>query len=318
MRIAFVGKGGSGKTTTTSLFSMYVSKYFEGNIFVVDADLNMHMAEQLGIEVDTRVTPSLSDPKVSDSIRTYLIGNNNTVASHGHFKKTTPPAKGSSIINLSDAENYIFKNFSTRKGNIYLSSVGTYSEEKIGKSCYHDSLAIFENILTHTDDRGSLLIADMVAGIDSFANTLHMQFDILVFCVEPTKKSVDVYLQYESLAKKANVSSNVFVVVNKVTGEGDMEFVKKYIPEEKILGAITMSDHIRKVEREEASLSFDEMEDKNKNVIKKILETLKEHVIDPNERLTMIHKLHKAYVEQAYVKDRFGDLTGQIDESFHY
>ena len=47
MRIAFVGKGGSGKTTTAAVFSRYLAA--QGRpVVAIDADINQHLAVALG------------------------------------------------------------------------------------------------------------------------------------------------------------------------------------------------------------------------------------------------------------------------------
>ena len=47
MRIAFVGKGGSGKTTTAAAFSRYLAAHGRP-VVAVDADINQHLAAALG------------------------------------------------------------------------------------------------------------------------------------------------------------------------------------------------------------------------------------------------------------------------------
>lgn len=81
--------------------------------------------------------------------------------------------------------------------------VGTYTADGIGTSCYHNNLAVLENMLSHMVDRGEVVIVDMVAGVDAFAGSLHAQFDMVVLVIEPTKRSIEVWKQYEQLAKKA-------------------------------------------------------------------------------------------------------------------
>ena len=53
MRIAFVGKGGSGKTTMAAMFSRYLAEL--GNpVLAVDADINQHLGEALGATGEAR------------------------------------------------------------------------------------------------------------------------------------------------------------------------------------------------------------------------------------------------------------------------
>jgi CO dehydrogenase nickel-insertion accessory protein CooC1 len=51
MKIAFAGKGGSGKTTLSSLFTRHLAE--QGlPVVVIDADINQHLAEALGAVAD--------------------------------------------------------------------------------------------------------------------------------------------------------------------------------------------------------------------------------------------------------------------------
>jgi hypothetical protein len=47
MRIAFVGKGGSGKTTAVAMFSRHVAEHSH-RVVAIDADINQHLAQGLG------------------------------------------------------------------------------------------------------------------------------------------------------------------------------------------------------------------------------------------------------------------------------
>ena len=49
MKIAFVGKGGSGKTTLSSLFIRHLATT-GAPVVAVDADINQHLGAALGLD----------------------------------------------------------------------------------------------------------------------------------------------------------------------------------------------------------------------------------------------------------------------------
>lgn len=316
MRIAFVGKGGSGKTTFTSLFTQYTLRNNNQNVWTIDADLNMHLAEQLGLKIED--LKHISDPDSEKDIKKYLMGKSNKIKEVSHFKKSTPPSKNSNFIIVKDSDNYILKTYSERRNNLLLSIVGSYHTDSIGASCYHNNLAVLESMLSHTIDKDSTVIVDMVAGVDAFAGTLHAQFDMIVLVVEPTKKSLEVYEQYKTLSEEAGIWEEVFVVGNKVTSDKDIEFIEKNIDKNKILGYLHNSDHIRDVEQGESELDFEKLEIANKKVFDNVYKKLSSIDISYNERLKKLYRLHKKYIAQGHIKDRFGDLSDQIDLDFNF
>lgn len=314
MRIAFVGKGGSGKTTLSVLFSQYMRGKFP--VVVIDADLNMHVAPLLGFPESIPQESHLSHPKATEVIKTYLRGNNGRIKALSHFRKTTPPTNDSNFIVLHDAKNPLFEQFGLGDASLRLLTVGTYDADEIGASCYHNNLAILENILTHAIDTKGVLVVDMVAGIDAFANTLHAQFDLLMLVVEPTKRGVEVWSQYSALAKEAGVEQNLFVIGNKVYQESDKAFLRAHIPEEKIIGFFGDSLYLRKKDQEGGMLDPRYLEVEQKALLLEIEKRLLTITPEPQSRLKKLYILHRRYVAQASIRERFGDLTDQIDDSF--
>lgn len=315
MRIAFVGKGGSGKTTIAALFTSYLIRENKP-ILAIDADINMHFGELLGFDMQVPLEKQLSTPVASDSIKTYLKGDNKRIKDISDFKKTTPPTADSNFLILSDSKNPLLNGFSLHSGNIFFMAVGTYDTETIGTACYHNNLAILESLLSHTIDKNGYVVVDMVAGTDAFANTLHSQFDLLTLIIEPTTKGVEVFKQYYQLARGAGIEDNIVVIGNKIRDENDEAFIREIVPERMLLGFFGDSEYLRKHDRVGGAISVDSIEKNNFTIIEKLFARLSNIKQDSRKRLERLWDLHTRYVSQDYIKNASGDLTNQIDRSF--
>ncbi len=316
MRIAFVGKGGSGKTTLSALFAQHINKKYP--VLAIDGDLNMHLGPLLGFEHELPLERHISHPEAAKTIKTHLKGENHRIKDLAQFRKTTPPAKESNLIFLDDASDPLLLEFGVGDEKLRLMVVGTYDSEEIGASCYHNNLAILENILSHLIDTNGVVVTDMVAGVDAFANTLHAQFGMLVLTVEPTKRGVEVFEQYRKLAEEAGVYESLFVVGNKVRSDADTDFIKKNIPTKKLLGFFMESEYMRHKDQEGGALNVDLLEGENRELLDRIEKKLLSILPDRQAMLSKLFDLHRRYVAQGFIAERYGDLTNQIDETFNY
>lgn len=315
MKIAFVGKGGSGKTTLCGLFITYLLSQSE-RVFAVDADINMHLSDMIGLE--SQVLEGLSSfSEKKDEIRSYLKGENPHIRSLSEFVKTTPPGSGSKEIFIEQGEKDPFlKQYTYIKNNLYFGSVGTYQRKDVSASCYHNHLAIFENILSHTNDQNHWLVADMVAGTDAFASSLFAQFDLLVLVVEPTKKGVEVFRQFQMLSENNSQVSRIMVLLNKVRNTDDVEFIQKFIPKDFIAGYIRDLEIVRDHEREDVVIQSSHLDIHTRQTFTRICEIGHLNIRSPKERYRVLAEVHKMYVSQNFIKERHGDLNHQIDSTY--
>lgn len=64
---------------------------------------------------------------------------------------------------------------------------------------------------------------------------MHAQFDMLLLVLEPTKKGIEVRKQYVHLTQSAGVYDQLFVLGNKCFDQADQNFLRREIPEEKLI-----------------------------------------------------------------------------------
>ena len=221
MKIAFVGKGGSGKTTLSSLFARHIAA--SGRTAVaIDADINQHLGAALGLADDVAAgLPGMGGHLTE--IKEYLRGDNPRIPSSAEMVKTTPPGRGSRLLR-PNGDDPLHARLSRDVGGVSLMVTGPFSEDDLGVACYHSKIGAVELYLNHlVDARDEYVIVDMTAGADSFASGLFTRFDLTVLVAEPTRKGVGVYRQYRDYAADHDVP--IAVVGNKVTGPADVEFL---------------------------------------------------------------------------------------------
>ncbi|WP_037368768.1 nucleotide-binding protein [Amycolatopsis orientalis] len=244
MKIAFVGKGGSGKTTLSSLFVSYLAAAGKP-VLAIDADINQHLAVALGAtEEQALAWPTLGDhmPLIKD----YLRGDNPRIPSADAMIKTTPPGRGSRLVRPFE-DNPVFDACFRPLGGVRLGVTGQFDEDDLGVACYHSKVGAAELLLNHlVDGADEYVVMDMTAGADAFASGLFTRFDVTFLVCEPTLRSVGVYRQYAEHARDFGV--HLVALGNKVTDSDDVDFLTEQLGSA-LLGWLTTSGHVRAAER---------------------------------------------------------------------
>jgi CO dehydrogenase maturation factor len=220
VRVAFVGKGGSGKTTLSSLLIRYLAG--EGRpVIAIDADINQHLAEALGAAGQ----PPAMGAHLTE-IKDYLRGDNPRISSAAAMVKTTPPGRGSRLLRFGGPDPVHSLAVATPCG-ARLMATGPFAEDDIGVACYHSKTGAVELYLNHLDDSPSeYVVVDCTAGAESFASGLFTRFDLTFLVAEPTRKGVGVYRQWAGYAADYDVP--LAVIGNKVQDEGDAAFLREH------------------------------------------------------------------------------------------
>ncbi|GAA0896902.1 AAA family ATPase [Pseudonocardia zijingensis] len=307
MRIAFVGKGGSGKTTSAAVFSRYLAELGRP-VLAIDADINQHLGQALGHDGPPQRALGSDLPWLKDHLR----GTNPRIASADAMIKTTPPGRGSRLLDL-DPDGELLQRFSVEAGGVRHLVTGEFDEADIGVSCYHSKTGAVELYLNHlVDGPGEYVVVDMTAGADAFASGLFTRFDLTVLVSEPTRRGIGVYQQYAEHALGHGVELRV--LGNKVTDADDVAYLREQVGDA-LIGWFGQSAWVRAAERG-AVAPVAALEPENLEVLDAVLTAL-----DARERDWAAY--HRGTVEfhlrnaAAWGNKAVGaDLAAQIDPDF--
>ena len=220
VKVAFAGKGGSGKTTLSSLFVRHLAA--RGlPVVAIDADINQHLAEALGAASQPPPLGAHLTP-----IKEYLRGTNPRIASAAAMVKTTPPGRGSRLLRPGGPDPVHDLAVDTPSGAMLLAT-GPFSDDDLGVACYHAKTGAVELYLSHLiDGPGEYVVVDCTAGAESFASGMFTRFDLTVLVAEPTRKGVGVFRQWTQYAAGYDVA--VTVVGNKVQSQQDVAYLREH------------------------------------------------------------------------------------------
>ncbi|MFF9752215.1 ATP-binding protein [Streptomyces sp. NPDC014344] len=316
MKIAFVGKGGSGKTTLSSLFIRHLAA--EGApVVAVDADINQHLGAALGLdETEAAALPAMGEHL--RLIKDYLRGSNPRIASADTMIKTTPPGEGSRLLRVQE-DNPLYdacaRPVGLEGGAVRLMVTGPFTDADLGVACYHSKTGAVELCLNHlVDGPDEYVVVDMTAGSDSFASGMFTRFDMTFLVAEPTRKGVSVYRQYKEYARDFGVALKV--VGNKVQGPDDVDFLRAEAGDD-LLVTVGHSDWVRAMEKGRPP-RFHSLEESNRLALR-ALRAAADATYEQRdwERYTrqMVHfHLKNA---QSWGNERTGaDLAAQVDPGF--
>ncbi len=230
MKLAITGKGGVGKTTTSSLLAKLYAA--EGNkVIAIDANPDANLATALGIDIDEaqQITPIA---QLKDLIQERTGAK---PGSFGAFFKVNPKVDD------------IPEQFSIQKDGIKLLVMGTV--KKGGSGCLCPEGSLLKSLLSHLVlSRSEVVIMDMDAGVENLGRGTAKAVDAFIIIVEPGQRSFQTARAIRDLARDLGVNK-CFIVGSKIRNDDDRQFIIDNLSDFEILGFMHYIPEIAEADR---------------------------------------------------------------------
>lgn len=250
MKIAFVGKGGSGKSTMSWLMVNFLASSGK-NVLAIDADHNMDLTSNLGVSVEEETQTINRSHKLFFNYFGY------------------PDAKKWSEVKIKPGFIPAFSIFPHDKitsavttkvtDRISLMNAGLGTEDVLESGyCGHFLANPIRYFLSYVDDSHGDIVIDCVAGFDILNYGFQVGLDAFVGVVEPHRNSIKVMEQIKQNATASLVP--LYVILNKpndteFTEEIRQKFKDNLVGEIALDQSVTTIDYNRVTEETKASLA---------------------------------------------------------------
>jgi len=277
MKIALAGKGGTGKTTITTLITTYLAK--KSHILAFDIDSNENLAYSLGFHSD-EISKLNKIRNFNDEIFKYTKTDFNW-----QTRKYTPDVNANYYkFDNGDMDAFLKKTTLT-KGNISVGHLGTVSEDNRGIESMCESYTLMRVFLNHLKEGSSdYVIADLAAGNDLLTRATVINMDEIILVVEPTAKNIavakDILISLEKL-----LFNRVYIVINKSFNNTDKELVSIQLGiNSKFIYRIPFSKELLFLDNDN-SLNYDSAPEVIRKEIRNLVKNIKLNIIDENKLL---------------------------------
>jgi CO dehydrogenase maturation factor len=193
VNIAVAGKGGTGKTSVTSLVIRYILKNGLGTVLAVDADPNSNLAENLGLEVTQTVGRILNEFQ-GDKIN---IPAGMTKESYLEYQLNTAIAesRGLDLITMGRGE---------------------------GPECYCYPNTVIRKLVDDWAKNYQYVVMDNEAGMEHLSRRTTQNIDEILLVSDHSVKGLRAVARIRDLIKELKlVVRRESIIINQVPGEID-------------------------------------------------------------------------------------------------
>jgi CO dehydrogenase maturation factor len=206
MKLSVCGKGGSGKSTITTLMAKELASRGK-RVLVIDSDeSNYGLHQQLGMDLPKEFTGYFGGK--DKALKIFMPGELLGALGLGRFAKK--------FFTEDMTLDEIPSEFVERKGNILLMSGGKIHDANEGCACPINGVIsqFVEHLKLGKDD---VVLLDMEAGVEHFGRGTDNTSDAVLMVVDPSYESLKLSSKISEICSQ--IQHPIYYVLNKVTGK---------------------------------------------------------------------------------------------------
>ncbi len=233
MKIATVGKGGSGKSTIAGVLARIYAERGQP-ILAIDGDPNPNLALTIGMSRDD-----------ADRI-TYIPGNLMQRVEGEDGVVTLKPA-------YSQAE--IMARYGHKAAeNVDLIVMGKPAHGSAGTGCMCASHRAVRGLIAELTDIGEHTITDMEAGLEHLKRGTARNVDLMLIVAEPYYRSLEAAMRTHELCQELAIPF-IRVVANKIRNDEDRQAIESFCAQHgmTLIGAVPLDEGMMEAERQAKS-----------------------------------------------------------------
>lgn len=275
MIIGFLGKGGSGKSTSATLMTKFL--HGEGNlVLAIDADHNMDLMYNLKVATDKLKPIGGTFLDLRESFGAKIEDKTDVI-----FTEKLPQKR----FSINPIDDYINQHTLEVGENLLCMMSGPQNENVLyGNHCSHSLAAPLKILLPLLElKENEYVVVDEKASVDAVSTGIPTGFDLAIICAEPKEHSIRVAKQIKELLDWYQIPYKT--ILNKCQLEEDVNFFKESFGEKPDFVLNFNSNSL-------------ELNDQNKKVFKEIKDVSKKLSVPNKSRLERTINKYKRNIDK--------------------